>query len=49
MRQLLDTAAEVASAMAYLHSRTIVHGDLKTANVLLQVGYGTSFCVCCYR
>ncbi len=37
MRQLLDTAAEVASAMAYLHSRTIVHGDLKTANVLLQV------------
>ncbi|EFJ40490.1 hypothetical protein VOLCADRAFT_46661, partial [Volvox carteri f. nagariensis] len=36
MRQLLDTAAEIASAMAYLHSRAIVHGDLKTANVMLQ-------------
>ncbi|KXZ41772.1 hypothetical protein GPECTOR_288g771 [Gonium pectorale] len=36
MRQLLDTASEIASAMAYLHSRAIVHGDLKSANVLLQ-------------
>ncbi|GLI67729.1 hypothetical protein VaNZ11_011930 [Volvox africanus] len=36
MQQMLDTAAEIASAMSYLHNRAIVHGDLKTANVLLQ-------------
>ncbi|PNH10605.1 hypothetical protein TSOC_002657 [Tetrabaena socialis] len=36
MRQLLDTALEIASAMAYLHSLRLVHGDLKTANVMLQ-------------
>ena len=37
MWQILDTAREVASAMQYLHSKRLVHGDLKAENVLLQV------------
>lgn len=31
-----QTAMDIASAMEYLHSQDIVHGDLKGANVLLR-------------
>ena len=31
-----QTAMDIASAMQYLHSQDIVHGDLKGANVLLR-------------
>ena len=37
MRQIVDTACEVASALQYMHSKRLVHGDLKADNVLLQV------------
>lgn len=33
---LLRRAADVASGLAYLHSRTVCHGDLKWENVLLK-------------
>ena len=36
MDAILATAAEVAAGMLYLHARSIVHGDLTGANVLLQ-------------
>mmetsp|Transcript_2099 Transcript_2099/g.6249 ORF Transcript_2099/g.6249 Transcript_2099/m.6249 type:complete len:286 (+) Transcript_2099:1240-2097(+) len=32
---VLATAAEIANAMAYLHAKHIVHGDLSCSNVLL--------------
>ena len=34
--QVLLTAKEVATALAYLHSMRVVHGDLKSANVMLR-------------
>jgi serine/threonine protein kinase len=37
---ILTTAAEVASALAYLHSRGILHGDLTGNNVLLTKSAG---------
>ena len=33
--QLLRMAMQIAQAMAYLHARGVIHGDLKPANVLL--------------
>ena len=36
MDAVLSTAMEVANGMMYLHARSIVHGDLTGANVLLQ-------------
>lgn len=33
---LFAVAAEVCSAMAYLHSEGVVHGDLAGGNVLLM-------------
>ncbi|GBG00256.1 hypothetical protein Rsub_12900 [Raphidocelis subcapitata] len=33
---ILDTAADVARAMAHLHRHQVVHSDLKTRNVLLK-------------
>eukprot|EP00884_Botryococcus_braunii_P009555 jgi/Botrbrau1/18600/Bobra.0367s0041.2 len=35
-RALLRTAQEVAKGMEYIHSKGIVHGDLKPGNVLLK-------------
>ena len=32
---LLTTAAEIASGMAFLHARGVVHGDLSGGNILL--------------
>ena len=37
---VLAVAAEIASAMAYLHSRNIVHGDLCGSNVMLTTDKG---------
>jgi hypothetical protein len=34
MRAVLETAADVAYAMAYLHSHDVLHGDLSSNNVL---------------
>lgn len=36
MSFVAKTALEIASAMNYLHSVRIIHGDLKTGNVLLK-------------
>jgi hypothetical protein len=36
MDAILRTALEVAEGMAYLQARSIVHGDLTGANILLQ-------------
>lgn len=36
MSSILQTALEIASAMNYLHSFRIIHGDLKPGNVLLK-------------
>ena len=33
---ILRTAKEVASAMAYLHSIDVLHGDLTGSNILLN-------------
>ncbi|KAK9807836.1 hypothetical protein WJX72_010653 [[Myrmecia] bisecta] len=41
MPWVLRTLAEVASAMQYIHSQDIVHGDLTCTNVLLATNLGT--------
>lgn len=35
LSDLLAVAADVAAGMAHIHSRNIIHGDLKCTNVLL--------------
>ena len=39
---VLAVAAEIASAMAYLHSRGVVHGDLCGSNVMVTADKGKS-------
>ena len=39
---LLSTAYEIASAMQYLHSLDILHGDLTAGNVLLSASSSVS-------
>ena len=36
--KILQTAAEVAEAMAYLHSHDVLHSDLNGNNILLSSG-----------
>lgn len=35
LRELVDITADIASALSYMHDRSIVHGDLSSNNVLL--------------
>lgn len=37
---ILETAVEIAGAMAHLHSLDILHGDLTAANILLTSSTG---------
>lgn len=37
LKVILPTAREIASALSYLHSKNILHGDLTGSNVLLTV------------
>lgn len=34
--EAIDTLGELAGALRYMHGLGVVHGDLKTSNVLLQ-------------
>ncbi|PSC72507.1 plastid terminal oxidase isoform B [Micractinium conductrix] len=42
MAAVLRTAQDIASAMTYLHERSILHGDLTPGNVLLHAVLGDS-------
>lgn len=43
---VLETAADIARAMAHLHSMGIVHSDLKARNVLLKTTGGDARGAC---
>lgn len=40
---VLATAKELCSALAYLHAMDVVHGDLKSSNVLLKAAATTAW------
>ena len=40
IRAVLDTAVDIASAMAHLHSANVLHSDLKARNVMLKSATG---------
>ena len=42
---ILATAQEVASAMAYLHDRGIIHGDLTGGSLACRRGFSVSPCL----
>jgi len=44
LQAILSTAIEIASALEYMHSKEIVHGDLTAHNVLLQAASGKGRC-----
>ena len=35
MLAIISTAQEVVSALAYMHERDIIHGDVRGANIML--------------
>ena len=35
MLAIITTAQEVVSALAYMHERDIIHGDVRGANIML--------------
>lgn len=40
---VLATAKELCTAVCYLHSMDVVHGDLKSSNVLLKAAAATAW------
>ena len=41
LQKCMRTATEIASAMAFLHSKDILHSDLSSSNVLLSRQHGS--------
>ena len=44
LQNIFDLLIDIASGLSYLHSRKIVHGDLKSPNVLLDVEMVAKVC-----
>jgi len=46
LENILDIGAQVASGMAYMHSRNIIHYDLKPQNIMLTMASGFNCKIC---